>query len=428
VLQPQLNPSNPEIDNRIIELENLLVDAGRQSDTESLRYLKDYIGFLKSYQKIKHSYKFINDLAAGDDEDGEVNAARFIKKHIASTEGKDMIWINSKIALTEEEFNAGVNKVTDVQLQKGIDKSNAEDEEEGEVKKAEQTSAPLVPLSDDINEMGVAQVDVPYTPNNPQKSFNNNIPTDKDNTTVPNRQNEIKASFEEQKGLENNDAISDENTPTEENPVVASTDKVSFIMRSGTANYNELKQIVNKIASGRKIDNVEFVDMNLNKTAAVVEFKIAEQNNTGEKKMGMWINSKLMLDDEGNIKQAEADKTAWNFDKKDDDKEDGKEEEKDEKKEETKDASIKLSAEEYAELETFISRIASEKGITDVSEISINLSKEAGSIEFKVTEFKKDDSGEEAVPAMEPALAPAMEELPLDGFEGEDDLEEEAVI
>ena len=125
--------------------------------------------------------------------------------------------------------------------------------------------------------------------------------------------------------------------------------------------------------------------------------------NKIQEKIGMWINSKLMLDEEGNLKEAnketwkeELQKEAWNFDKKkDDDKEesDDKEEKKDDDEKDCsasiqsssiQSSSIKLSSEEYSELESFINKIAAEKGIEDVSEISINLNKEAGIIEFKI--------------------------------------------
>jgi hypothetical protein len=129
----------------------------------------------------------------------------------------------------------------------------------------------------------------------------------------------------------------------------------------------------------------------------------------------MWINSKLMLDEKGNIKQA------WNFDKKDDDKEEKEkdsekdsgeekkaniewpvnlnrkmEEEKDEdsdkeyidklKEKKKRNPQYQLNESAYAELESFVNKIATEKGIDNVSEISINLNREAGIIQFKISE------------------------------------------
>jgi hypothetical protein len=122
----------------------------------------------------------------------------------------------------------------------------------------------------------------------------------------------------------------------------------------------------------------------------------------------MWINSKLMLDEEGNLKRAELEKEAWNFDKKKDDKDsDDKKEKKDdkesgeEKDDKKKKWNFEKSSKVYAELESFINKIASEKGIDNVEEISINLNKEAGIIEFRLAE---DASSHEGKPENNPQL------------------------
>lgn len=753
-MQPQLNPSNPEIDNRIREIEDLLIDAGRQSDTENIKYLKDYLGFLKSYQKIKHSYKFINDLAAGDDEDGEVNAARFIKRHFAN-EGNNIIKINSKtgttgnnkgssapqIPLSDKINEMGVPQVTQEQEpfqnevskdyngtpisttdindpnffpSSGRDRNTTIDDIDIENRSLNNRTYSLKGFDKfshtdeyrrDTEEMGDGEADKEFTApiiENESQNTARNIGKTGDNKMWINSKLAIDENGDIKEacdvlGKPNNDAgnpIDDTISSEKENAVVSNTDKVSFVMKSNTEKFFQLESIISKMAFKKDINNIEEVNIKLSKNNGEMEIKVAEsidnratelakafmngeqeyvlnmlkgksrlvnevykwlkeysskfseifrnsiQSNIeefktafdrsnevikqanyelkkwiydkdysgedysdyyivygrnrdsealvnsnfdeilkmlggesdpevivtraghwgpgwielilvhetaqdklaiaqdiinqlndypvlneedlsereytewneafeqefnynadseleefadesglvpeevldkakqlarqddeisqyepgsypeinwealknklrallqqtsyedkeqqfenagqeklpfeGEKKMGMWINSKLMLDDEGNIKQAEMEKEAWNFDKKNDEE---KKEEKgtaeDEAKDEKKDASVKLSAEEYAELESFISRIAQEKGIDGVSEISINLSKEAGVIEFKVTEFKKDDDGI--------GSEPAMSALPMEGPEEVDALinEEEPVV
>ena len=510
----QLNPSNNLIEEKINELEKSLRDAGRQSDTELITYYKDFIKFLRDYQINKFSYKYINEIASGDDELGEVGAAMFIKRYVPIKEGQlkiasidtqkaielilsdrnlyslmmqtviqhfdklpnilenefmdrfenlldvdwneisktllqkmndfkkegNLVWINSKIALINGKL-AYAPSMIDSSDEYGNNTGNTPTELgdfNGSHFKTPYKNDPLKDYKpntsidndkdffpDESKDTTRDNVDEDGSQNSGVRgsnaSLNDEYRTDK--KFMDSKDNSLEIPVEDEsentaqtlkganlttdiKGEESEDSTDNVISSEEVNPVVTKYDKVSFVMRNTSDKYENLESFISKFALDNNINGVEEINIRLSKDNSNIVFKMSEivteiKNN---RRIGMWINSKLMLDEEGNLKQADI-KEAWNFDKKKDDKEsDDKEEKKDEKKDdkecdcEEKDDKKKKwnfekSSEVYSALESFVSRIAEEKGITDVSEISINFNKEAGVIEFKIAEDASSHEG-----------------------------------
>jgi hypothetical protein len=349
----QLNPSNSLIQEKINELEKSLKDAGRQSDTELITYYKDFINFLRKYQEQKLSHAYINGMSAGDDELGEVNAARFIKRYVPIKEGNKM-WINSKISISEKEFQDSVNR----DIAHYVNKAQKEHEEEtkdeeekegssiqinskvalinGNIIKISKTQETLVaPLSTnrDMNEMGVPQVtqeqEVPEVPSVPAKSFHSDF-------------NYFIDSGGSRDTTDSKDKVKSDGSQNSGTSTVG-------CLKGKTDEYRIEEDELNtrnKFEETPTENDKSFTKVHANLTT---ELKGEESEDSTDN---------VISSEEVNPVITKYDKVSF---------------------------VVRNTSDKYANLEALISKIALDNNISDVEFINVKLDKEKGSVEFKTT-------------------------------------------
>jgi hypothetical protein len=291
--------------------------------------------------------------------------------------GENNMWINSKIAVDEEGRIITANPTTDIKGEEcndAIDNTITSEETNpiitkqdkvsfimnGNTEKFSELESIISKIASDNSIDGIEEINIKLSKDNGDIEFK--LAAEDMNSDIAGRSRQLALSF-----IENKNRINEE----EFKKILDNKPRLKFEVFKWLKELNtEAANVFKNIFSSNE-----------------------QQDNIGENKMAMWINSKLMLDEEGNLKEAEMKEAKqWNFEKDDDIEEDdvksNRDKEKDNEMSKTKKIhKAELSSSEYSELESFISRIASEKGIEDVSEISINLSKEAGIIEFKIADW-----------------------------------------
>lgn len=421
----QLNPSNSLVEEKIKEIEKSLKDAGRQSDTELLKYYKDFINFLKEYQVKKFSYKYINEIAAGDGEDGEVGAARFIKQHVPVKEGQLKTASNDTKKVMEiigrdenlynlmmqtviqhfekipnilenefmnrfEEFSninwnyITTNLISQINFYKEMNKYAETKLEinskvaliDGKLKKADDSTNYKVPLSNSINEMGVPQV------TQEQEPFENEVSKDYNGTPMATTDINDPNFFPDSGGSKD--------TTTQDDMLNRSLNNRAYSLK-GFDKYSHIDEY--------RRDTEEMEDGEADKEFTVPIIENESENlatnigKAGENKM--WINSKLAVDENGNIKKANPTTEIKGEEPTDpiDTPKVSVEPNAIVTPEDKVSFIMSGSTEKYAELESIISKIAKDNNIDGIEEISIKLSKIGGDMEFKIAE-ESWDTGE----------------------------------